>query len=535
MKRLACLMVLSALLMTLLPLRTLAAPAVSDVMCVVNCSEWVSLRQSPDTKSKRLAQVRLGELVNFCAAVSDDFIQCNYHGSTGYILSKYLKTTAFTNADEILYNQMVVNAAEWVSLRELPDTKSKRLAQVPVGGIVTSCVKEDNFVLCTYKKKTGYIPSEYLKKANYTVGTQDTKVVNKAKANGYRAYQQPMEVVNCKDWVSLREKASASSTRLAKVPLGSFVSSCVQVSQNFVYCKYRNIWGYIQTDYLKSHDAPRATATPALMAVPAVTSPTYVPVTTAAPFGTGIPLPTVLPAVTVLPNVISSQTWTALPAATQAPGTPGSKTVFDYLPALPPYTAFLSAGETVLTHHAANGYTVAVQRAFGESKEEIMAVCYDSAAQAVWQTADSVDEIGELFATNAFIAGTEESPLLVMFTAGKGFAAYEIGAEKNVRWALQEGAALEVSGDIIAKIDADGTIYVIGYQDSAPVCIAPDGQWKWTAVNDNPEVYWPTGIEILEDRIEVYYDTPLDQGMLCDVLAYGKDGNILVSQRKPRK
>lgn len=510
MKRFACLLALAALLLGLLPLHALAAPAVSDVMCVVNCSQWVSLRQAPDTKSKRLAQVRLGELVNFCAVESEDFIQCHYHGSTGYILAKYLKTTAFANEDEILYNQMVVNASEWVSLRQDPDTKSKRLSQVPVGAVVTSCVKEGEFVLCTYKNKTGYISTDYLRKANYTISSRDTKVVDKARASGYPAYQNPMEVVNCADWVSLREKASASSARIAKVPLGARVNNCVQVSQNFIYCQYRNVWGYIQRDYLRSHDAPPATATPRPTAVPVTPAPTVPPMATAAPAPT-------------------------LPAFTASPEAARSATVLSLLPDLPPYTAFLSAGETVLNYHAANGYTVAVQRAFGEDREEMRAVCYDAAARPLWQAGDAVDEIGELFATDAFIAGTEESPLLVLFTSGKGFTAYAIGAEKSAAWALQEGAALEVSGDIIAKTDADGTIYVIGYQDAAPGCISPDGQWKWTGLNGSTEIYWPTDIDILEDHIEVYYDTPLDQEMLCDVLSYSKEGHILVSQRKPRK
>ena len=151
MKRFICFALLMALLAGALPLP--ARALVSDVMAVTKCSEWVSLRQSADKKSKRLATVYLGELVSQCVEVENGFIRCNYLGKTGYILSQYLKTTGFTNGDELLHNQMVINATDWVSLREYADTKSKRLAKVPVGGIVTECVREGDFVICVYQKK----------------------------------------------------------------------------------------------------------------------------------------------------------------------------------------------------------------------------------------------------------------------------------------------------------------------------------------------------------------------------------------------
>lgn len=497
MKRFFCLLLCAALLLPALPA---FAGGVSDVMAVANCNEYVSLRQLPDKSSKRLAKVYLGELVSQCHAAENDFIRCDYHGTSGYIMAKYLKTTGFTNGDELLYNQMVVNCEEWVSLREYADTKSKRLEKVPVGAVVTSCVREGDYVLCTYKKKVGYIPGSYLRKANYTISTQNTSVVSKAKSKGYPAYQNPMEVVNTKDWVSLREKASASSTRLAKVPLGARVSHCVQVSDSFVYCQYRNIWGYIKIEYLRSHDAraaaPAATATP----VPAytVTAPTAIP-----------------------------QTQTG--EGTQI-------TSFSQLPAWPPYTTFLQAGETVVHYHADNGYTVVVQRVCGEDTEELMAICYDATARPVWQAGDKVQGVGELHPTGAFIAGTAEKPQVVLFTSGKGFTAYDVGEWHDVQWACREGEALNVSGGISAAVDADGTVYVIGYYNRAPICISPEGQLLWTGQNEHENIYWPWWIDVAEDHIEVYFDTPAEEETgLCDVISYGKDGQILVVQRKPRE
>ncbi|MBQ7519316.1 MAG: hypothetical protein IJU12_03285 [Clostridia bacterium] len=73
MKRLVCLLLCAALMLGAAP--ALAA-GVSDVMRVVNCQEWVSLREAPETQSKRLAKVYLGELVTDCVASINGFILC---------------------------------------------------------------------------------------------------------------------------------------------------------------------------------------------------------------------------------------------------------------------------------------------------------------------------------------------------------------------------------------------------------------------------------------------------------------------------
>ena len=500
MKRFICFALLMALLAGALPLP--ARALVSDVMAVTKCSEWVSLRQSADKKSKRLATVYLGELVSQCVEVENGFIRCNYLGKTGYILSQYLKTTGFTNGDELLHNQMVINATDWVSLREYADTKSKRLAKVPVGGIVTECVREGDFVLCVYQKKRGYIASSYLKNANYNVSKQDSSVVKKAANNNYPTYTRPMTVINTKDWVSLREKASASSSRLAKVPLGANVSHCVQVSDKFIYCEYKGVYGYILREYLQSNE-PRPTARP-----------------------TATPAPTANPASLRLPVLVASPTQTPAPSGI---------TSFDQLPDWPSYTQLLSAGETVINYHAANGYTVVAQRLKDQTKEEIRLICYDANARPVWQTGDAAQKNNDLNATSAFIAGTEDKPLVVLFTSGKGFVAYDVDAWHDVQWSLTEGKALGISGSLRAEVDQDGTIYVIGYYDSAPTCISADGKWLWSAAHSNTTIYWPVDLLIEDDHIEVYYSTPLDNDIYCDVISYGKDGNILTVQRKPRQ
>ena len=62
-----------------------------------------------------------------------------------------------------------------------------------------------------------------------------------------------MRVVNCKSWVSLRETASASAKRLAKVPLGALVLADPGAGEinGFILCVYRDQEGFILAEYLE--------------------------------------------------------------------------------------------------------------------------------------------------------------------------------------------------------------------------------------------------------------------------------------------
>lgn len=81
----------AALLALLLIFGAALAAEVSPVMRVANCEKWVSLRESPSVKAKRITHVLLGDTVTGCAEAKDGFIACEWQGQKGYILAKYLE------------------------------------------------------------------------------------------------------------------------------------------------------------------------------------------------------------------------------------------------------------------------------------------------------------------------------------------------------------------------------------------------------------------------------------------------------------
>ncbi len=62
-----------------------------------------------------------------------------------------------------------------------------------------------------------------------------------------------MRIANCNEWVSLWEKRSSSSKRLAKVPLGAEVLAFPEYGDDngFIACYYQDEYGYIKTQYLE--------------------------------------------------------------------------------------------------------------------------------------------------------------------------------------------------------------------------------------------------------------------------------------------
>lgn len=65
-------------------------------------------------------------------------------------------------------------------------------------------------------------------------------------------------VVNCRDFVSLREKRSKTSKRLVKVPLGALVLAFPEEGEKggFISCLYGDQFGFILSEYLQPAEVP---------------------------------------------------------------------------------------------------------------------------------------------------------------------------------------------------------------------------------------------------------------------------------------
>lgn len=69
-----------------------------------------------------------------------------------------------------------------------------------------------------------------------------------------------MQVVNCQEWVSLRQEPDVNSARLDMVPLGAILRNCFRASEEFYYVEYNGLSGYVHGDYLKELPSPQGEA-----------------------------------------------------------------------------------------------------------------------------------------------------------------------------------------------------------------------------------------------------------------------------------
>ena len=127
-------------------------------MQIVNCKSYASLRSYPDTKAEMIARVPLGSIVTNVFYEDERFCYCVFGDQEGFILTDNLEwVSGGANAD-YLGDCVIVNCASYASLRELPDTSSRRLARVPLGATVYDCyIVDDRFACCTYDGIEGYI------------------------------------------------------------------------------------------------------------------------------------------------------------------------------------------------------------------------------------------------------------------------------------------------------------------------------------------------------------------------------------------
>ena len=137
MKRFAVIILLLCLLLAALP--ALAENEYYGNMEVVNCNEWVSLRERPSTAAKRLVKVSLGAVVSNCRQFNSEWIYAEYDGYGGYILAEYLQPSD----GRLTFNAMMITIADGAPFYATIDSK-EAIDCIPANTIVRNCHIMDN-------------------------------------------------------------------------------------------------------------------------------------------------------------------------------------------------------------------------------------------------------------------------------------------------------------------------------------------------------------------------------------------------------
>lgn len=142
MKRMAATILALILILTVLPVN--AGEAYWGNMEVVNCNEWVSLREAPSTAAKRLVKVSLGAIVRNCMQFDDKWIYAEYDGYSGYILAEYLEPCD----GRLTFNAMMITiTGDGAPFYSMIDS-DEAIDYIPANTVVRNCCIMDNGRIC---------------------------------------------------------------------------------------------------------------------------------------------------------------------------------------------------------------------------------------------------------------------------------------------------------------------------------------------------------------------------------------------------
>lgn len=221
-------------------------------MEVVNVKSYTWLKDGTGAFASKLCKVPVGAVVTNCYYYDSQHTYCEYDGMAGYLPARNLSficgPVGYEYPDSAyLGNYQIVNCASYAVLRTYPDTSSQQLLRIPLGSIVTNVYyQNERFSYCVYGNVDGYILNSNLAWVSGGNGGYDDGY----SGQGYGDYIGTARIVNCLSFASLRAYPDTGSTRLAKVPLGAYVTNCSLVDDRFAYCEYNGQAGYILIDNL---------------------------------------------------------------------------------------------------------------------------------------------------------------------------------------------------------------------------------------------------------------------------------------------
>ena len=202
---------------------------------IARCKEYVNLRDMPDTNSRSLDKVYVGEVV-VAEPYDGTFSYCCYNGKYGFILNEYLSSKIQPWSDGSFY---VTNCKEYISLRKMPDKGAGVLARIPLGAKLDAVYYHDGgdtsgkYVYVKYNGKYGFVLWDYLG----------------AEWHENSGPMTAMQIDRCEEYVNLREMPDSNSRSLDKVYIGEVVMAAPGDGA-FSYCCYNGKYGYIRSEYL---------------------------------------------------------------------------------------------------------------------------------------------------------------------------------------------------------------------------------------------------------------------------------------------
>ena len=124
--------------------------------------------------------------------------------------------------------------------------------------------------------------------------------------------------------------------------------------------------------------------------------------------------------------------------------------------------------------------------------------------EPLWGHVETLQTYNDLTMLRAFIGGTEEDPMVMLYDGGYGLTMMDLlsGSEK---WTLNTGTVNLGDAAAVAVNDENGIMYIAGTDGPDPVAITQEGRILWQSRPNDPELTEPCEIILKNDRILVRY------------------------------
>ena len=187
MKRFVAFLLMLCIMLTWMP--ALADHEYIGSMEVVNCNEWVSLREKPNTFAKRLVKVSLGAIVSNCSQFSNAWIYAEYDGYAGYIQAKYLTPSD----NRLTFNAMLISIADEGAPFYATLEAQQPIDLIPTDTVVRNChIMDNNRIYVEWGGRCGFISLHHAEVYNEMLHFPQKITLH---SNLYSAYEgQPLSL-----------------------------------------------------------------------------------------------------------------------------------------------------------------------------------------------------------------------------------------------------------------------------------------------------------------------------------------------------
>lgn len=234
----------------------------------------LNVRKGPGTKYGKLGSMKKGRSFTITGKAKDSsgvwWYRLKYDGKTGYVSSKYVKTSSSSSSSSIKVTKINKKAKVNISsgtltVRKGPGTKYTSIGSLKKGKTFTATgqAKDASGTLwyrLTYNKKTGYVSSKYVKLSNPSSGSSSDSSSGSPSSSSSGSVSNPgvtsqIGTITADDGLNVRTGAGTGYTRLTILPKGTAVTiiGSDKDKNGKVWYKYQyssKQIGYICSDYV---------------------------------------------------------------------------------------------------------------------------------------------------------------------------------------------------------------------------------------------------------------------------------------------